>query len=784
MASGRIKGITIEIDGNATKLNDALKGVDKQLSTTQRNLKDVNRLLKLDPGNTDLLKQKQKGLSEAVKLTKDRLNELKDAQGKVKEGTAEWDALQREIVATEQDLKSLENEYKDFGSVAQQKLKVVGDKLKSTGDKVKKVGENLTKYVTGPIAAIGTGSIAAWKEVDEALDTVTKKTGATGDALEEMQSQVREIATTMPVSFESAGTAIGEVNTRFGLTGDALKDLSEDFLRFAEINDTDVNTSIDTIQSAMAAFNTDTEKASQVLDLFTAAGQQTGIPIESLAESVKKNAVALQEMGFGLEDSVMFLAELDKNGVDSSATLTGLKAALKNATKEGIPMNEALADIQERLKGAKTDTEAAQLATELFGTRAGAAIAEYVRNGQLDFESLGGSLEEYSGLVTQTYEETQDPMDELTTAMNEIKDIGYEIAEAGAPMLSEALGAVRDIVQDLKDKWESLTPEQQESVVQFALVAAAVGPVLMVVGSLLGAIGSLITAGPILAGAIGAVVAAVGPVIAVFAGAVTAGLLLYKNWDTIKAKAIELKENVVKKFDEIKTGISDKLQTAKEIASNKWEGIKAKAQNSADNIKTKVSTAFEAVKTDINSKLSSAQSTVASKFNSIKSDISSKLSSAQSTVASKFDAIKKSISDKMDAARNKVSDVISAIKAKFNFSWSLPHLKLPHPYISGHFSLNPPSVPSFGISWYKKAYDNPVMFTRPTVLQTPSGLKGFGDGNGSEVVLSEAKLRQMSGDRIYTVNVYGAEGQSIDALAQAVQNKFVQWQRQEDRVYA
>jgi TP901 family phage tail tape measure protein len=115
-----------------------------------------------------------------------------------------------------------------------------------------------------------------------------------------MQSQVREIATTMPVSFESAGTAIGEVNTRFGLTGDALKGLSEDFLRFAEINDTDVNNSIDTIQSAMAAFNTDTEKASQVLDLFTAAGQQTGIPIESLAESVKKNAVALQEMGFGL----------------------------------------------------------------------------------------------------------------------------------------------------------------------------------------------------------------------------------------------------------------------------------------------------------------------------------------------------------------------------------------------------------------------------------------------------------------------------------------------------
>lgn len=749
--ANRIRGITIEIDGNATKLNDALKGVDKQLSTTQRNLKDVNRLLKLDPGNTDLLKQKQKGLSEAVKLTKDRLNELKDAQGKVKEGTAEWDALQREIVATEQDLKSLEKEYKDFGSVAQQKLKVVGEKLQTTGESIKKVGEGLTKYVTGPIVAIGAGSVAAWKEVDEALDTVTKKTGATGEALAEMQKQVREIATDIPVSFEDAGTAIGEVNTRFGLTGEALQNLSEDFLKFAEINETDVNSSIDTIQSAMAAFNTDTEKASQVLDLFTAAGQQTGIPIEQLAESVKKNAVALQEMGFSLEDSVMFLAELDKNGVDSSVTLTGLKSALKNATKEGIPMNEALSNIQESLKGAKTDTEAAQLATELFGTRAGTAIAEYVRNGQLDFESLGGSLEQYSGLVSQTYDETKDPMDELTTAMNEIKDIGFEIAEAGAPMLSEALGKVRDVIQDLKDKWDSLTPDQQEAIVQFALLAAAIGPVLMVLGSLVSTVGSLIIFGPMLVGALGAVLAAVGPVIAIFAGAVAAGLLLYKNWDTIKAKAGELKENVTQKFNELKTGVTNSIESTKQIALNKFEGLKSSAINKAEQIKSKVSSSFESLK---------------------------------SSATSAFENLKSDVSRKVEDVWSKVSGIADKLKGVFNFSWSLPRPKLPHITWSWNNIGGIVSVPSFGIDWYKKAYDEPIMFTRPTVLQTPSGFKGFGDGHGGEVVLSEAKLRQMSGDHNYTVNVYGAEGQSVDALAQAVQNKFVQWQKQEESVYA
>lgn len=751
MARGRIKGITIEIDGDATKLNDALKGVDKQLSTTRSNLRDVERLLKLDPGNTDLLKQKQKNLADAVRLTKDRLKELQNAQSQMKEGTAEWDTLQREIIDTENKLKSLENEYKDFGSVAQQKLKVVGGKMQALGDGMKAVGEKLTKYVTGPIVAVGAGSVAAWKEVDEALDTVTKKTGATGDALAEMQGQVREIATDIPVSFEDAGTAIGEVNTRFGLTGEGLRNLSEDFLKFAEINDTDVNNSIDTIQSSMAAFNTDTEKASQVLDLFTAAGQQTGVPIETLAESVKKNAVALQEMGFGLEDSVMFLAELDKNGVDSSATLTGLKAALKNATKEGIPMNEALADIQERLKGAKTDTEAAQLATELFGTRAGAAIAEYVRNGQLDFESLGGSLEEYSGIVSQTYEETQDPMDQLTTAMNELKDIGYEIAEAGAPMLAEALGKIRDVVQELKEKWESLTPEQQENVVQFALLAAAIGPVLMVLGSLVSTIGIAVMAGPAIVGAIGAVVAAIGPFVAIAAAAVAAGMAIYYNWDTIKAKAIELKDTVVNKFNEFKTGVTNAIENTKQLVSQKWEGMKASVTNTADQLKSKVTSTFDTVK---------------------------------SNVTNTFQNIHDSIKNKMDAAKNAVSNAINTIKSKFNFSWSLPHLKLPHLSISGSFSINPPSVPHFGISWYKKAYDQPLMFTRPTVLQTPSGLKGFGDGSGGEVVLSESRLRSMAGDRSVTINVYGTQGQSVTALAQEVQQKFVQWQKEDDAVYA
>ena len=179
MAGGRIKGITIEIGGDTTKLQSALKGVDRQLHTTQNNLKDINKLLKLNPGNTELLTQKQKNLTEAINLTKERLNQLKEAQAGVEKGSAEWDALQREIIATEGDLKNLQQEMRNFGNVTGQQLKAVGGKLQAAGAKIEEVGHKL-QVISGAAAAVGGGLLKlgydAAKSADEML-TLSEQTG-------------------------------------------------------------------------------------------------------------------------------------------------------------------------------------------------------------------------------------------------------------------------------------------------------------------------------------------------------------------------------------------------------------------------------------------------------------------------------------------------------------------------------------------------------------------------------------------------------------------------------
>ena len=697
--AGRIAGITIEIGGDSTKLQNSLKGVDKSLKQTQTALKDIDKLLKFNPGNTELLVQKQRNLKKAIGETKERLAELrKAAENTTPEqiGQEKYDALQREIIDTENKLKSLTKEMHSFGSVAGQKLQAVGASMKELGGKIQNVGKELSTKVTAPILALGTASVMAFKEVDSAFDIVVAKTGATGDALKGMEEQVKSIAETMPVSFEDSATAIGEVNTRFGVTGEQLDEISRQFLKFAKINGTDVNTSIDTIQSAMAAFGLTADDTTAVLDAFNAAGQATGVPLDRLAESVKKNSATLQEMDLSLNDSITFLAQLDKSGMDSSTVMTGLRKALAKAAKEGKPMNQALQELQDSLTGATDETTASQMAIELFGTKAGAAIAQYVRNGQLDFSTLAQSAQDSAGSVSSTYDEIVDPLDEFTMALNQLKVIGMEIGSAVMPFISQALGILRDVLEKLKTAWESLSPAQQEMIVKVALIVAAIGPLLTVLGGVITAAGTIISV-------LGMLLSPIGLVIAAIAGLIAAGLWLHAHWDQVCA----------------------------------W----------ANNLKERVTQAFEGLKANVTAKIQAAKNKVSSVVNAMKADVTGKVNALKSAVSNAFSAVHNAISSKMSAAKNAVSNAISAIKGLLSGSISFPHITLPHFTVTG----SPPfglgghgSPPHISVEWYAKAMKQPYVLDGATIFGMMGGKMLGGGEAGREIVIGEDAFNRMT----------------------------------------
>lgn len=838
MAGNRIKGITIEIDGDTSKLTDSLKKVDGQLKTTQSNLRDINRLLKLDPGNTDLLTQKQKNLKDAIQNTKDRLTELKKVQ-QDSVTPEEWDAVQREIVETEQKLEGLKKQYSEFGSVAGQKIKVAGQKISDFGSSIQKVGKKIMPLSLG-VTAIGTAAIGAAKELDNGYDTIITKTGATGKTLEGLQDQMDRVFATLPTDAETAGTAIGEVNTRFGLTGDILGDVSAEFVRFAEINDTDLNSAIDSVDSIMTKFGVDTNQTGNVLGLMTDAGQRTGISMDTLEATLGKNGATLKEMGLGLTESVNLLANFEANGVDSSTAITALKKAQQNATKSGKTMNSALKDGVNKIKNASTETEALNTATELFGAKGAAEMTQAIREGRLSLDDLSASLGDYSDTVKNTYNETLDPWDQMKVAINNLmlagNDLAQELFKTLAPIIEEVVKKVKEFTEWFRN----LSDEQKETIVKIGLIVAAAGPLLVIfgkaisgIGGVVSAFGSLVGAAPAVATALGGLGVSFGPLLvggAVIAGVIAGTVLIVKNWDKIKAGAKQLGDNIKKSFSDMKNGISDTWNKAKTLTSNAWTGIKTSVSGAVSNVKGAVSGAWNTIKSTTSTVWNNVKSTVTTAANNLKTSAGNSISSLKTTVSGAWDSIKtnastawenvkSTITGKLESAKSSVSNIMNnmrnTISGAFNslsrmignpfknlvsaasgaiqrirniFSGvrlSLPHIKMPHFDVSWR-ELGPVRLPKISVRWYKKAYENAVMFSQPTVMQTAAGLKGFGDGSGPEIVMGLNKLRELVGSTSTgnTINIYAQPGMNVNQLADAVQARLAALERQKMRAWA
>ena len=895
--ANRIKGITVEIGGDTTGLDKALKGVNSTIKNTQSQLRDVNRLLKFDPSNAKLLAQKQQLLQKEISETSEKLNALKEADKQAKIqlengelGQDKYDALQREIIETENNLKTLQEEAKKVPSALSTSMKEAGDKIKEVGDKTTEVGKNLSTHVTAPIVAIGAASLSAFNEVDKGMDIIVQKTGASGKALKEMQDSMKNLATSIPTDFETAGAAIGEVNTRFGLTGQKLEDLSGKFIKFAQLNNIDVSTAIDNTQKVISAFGLKAEDAGALLDTMNAVGQRTGISMDTLAKSMVTNSASLQQLGFSASDAANFLGNVEMSGADTSQVMTGLSKALSNATANGKPMKEALKEIQDSMVNAKSDTEGLDAAIDLFGKKAGPAIYQACKNGSLSFEELGTSLKDNLGNVDSTFNETLDPIDKFKTSMNSLKIVGADVGNSLMTVLQPMLEKFAEIMKSLNEKWNSLSPGMQQAIVKIALIAATVGPVLVVIGKVITAIGTITSALGGLIGLLGGTAtattavgvaggasaagtaaagtaaggAAVGfgalnvsllPIIAIIAAiiaAVVAIIAIIKNWGAITEWFKGLWEKVSTAIMSIWQGISDFFkgiweglvsifttvwetiknvltvalmfivelikgyfelitlpfrfiwENCKETIMTVWEAIKTVVSTVLSSIsqlitsimnviKTVITTVWNAIKVVITTVINAILSVITTIFNNIKNVVTTVWNAIKSVIATVVDGIKNKISSVFDAvsstvssifngikntavsiwngiksaivtpieeAKNKVKSVVDAIKGFFSsIRLKLPHIKLPHFSISGHFSLVPPSVPHLSIDWYKKAMNKPMLLNGATIFGSKGGhLLGGGEA-GPEVIMGLDTLSNMTA---------GANGELLSVMTRVL----------------
>lgn len=682
MAAKTLKGITVEINGKTTGLANALKDVTKTSTALSSNLKEINKALKLDPGNAELLNEKQKILSESVAAARKELETLEGVQKQVSDQYANgdidrgaWLEYQNKLQKAKQHLEDLEKAQKDFGTAAAQTIKEAGAKIEEYGGKASKVGETLTKNVTTPLTAAAAAGVAAFSAVDEGVDTIVTATGASGEALDGLVASYETIATSIPEELGDVASAVGEVNTRFHTTGEELEGQTTLFLQFAKITGGDVVSSVDSADKVLKTFGKTSDDASGLLGMVAKAAQDTGINAQGLMDDVLANSATFKELNFSLEESVNFMALLDENGVESGVALAGLKKAVVNLTDAGMSESEALQTVIDKIKNAGSETEALTIAQETFGTKGAAEMATAIREGRLSLDDLSASMADYSTVVTDTYNNTMDGVDGATTAANAAKIAMSTLGETISDMLAPIFQHLTQLLIDAKARFDTLDDGQKQAIVTIGLIVAAIGPALVIIGKVITAVGTITTGVGSLVGFVG------GTVVPLITGTIMPALS--SLWALMLANPISI----------VIAAIAA-IVAAFVLLWNKCEGFR----NFWINL-----------------------------FSSVKSTVVD----AKNNVLSTFDGIKNGISSRIEGAKNSVHNAIENIKGFFNFSWSLPHLQLPHPYISGRFSLNPPSVPSFGINWYK---EGGILSGAQIFGQMGGNLLGGGEA-GQEAVL-------------------------------------------------
>lgn len=734
----------------------SILNLNKEINNVAKELDIVNQKLELDPKNVELSEEKMKLLGKQSSLAKDKVQELKRKQeelGKEKIGTEEWRQLQNEIGQAEVEVLKID---KAMGNLGDSSRSATGNIKEATGylkaDVMMNVAEKAGQLGQKMVDA-GKKTVDAWSEIDEAMDTVTTKTGLTGKALLELQEIAKGIATSLPsATFKESADAVGELNTQFGLTGETLQSAAEYLLKYSKITGEDISNSAINAKKAIDAYGLSNEDLARVLDSVTKVGQDTGQSYDSIFQKAIDGAPQIKMLGLSFEEGATLIGRFEKSGIDSSAALASLSKATVNYAKDGKTLTEGLNETVNAIQNATSKTEAIRIASEVFGSKAAPRMVDAIQRGAFSFNDLAEAAQNSSGTVATTFDETIDPIDKLTTYSNKAKEglaeVGGKLLETVIPALEPLMG----ILESAVNWFTSLNETDQQTIVILGLVTTAVMLLLGAIAPLVIAIGAIGAPVGIVVAAIVAAIAAITLIIQAIMNWGAISEWLQSTWDACAAWLSELWTNIVTTattaWSSFTAWLSEIWSSVVLTGQSLWSSFTNTLSNIFSSLISGAQSLWSSFTSTLSNLWSGLVSTGSNLFNNLSSTISGIFNGILSTASNIWDSIKSTISNAIDGARNAVSNAIEAIKSLFNFNISWPHIPLPHFYVSG--SANPldwlsQGVPSIGIEWYAKG----GIMTKPTLFGMNGNRAMVGGEAGAEAILPLNK------------STLGAIGQSI-----------------------
>ncbi|XIQ40807.1 phage tail tape measure protein [Enterococcus faecium] len=479
-----------------------IKEINKEMNLAAAEYKNQVSAMDKDATQTEKLRTAKQKLEKQLGLAEQRSQMLREEYEKSVKETGEYSAESEKLYKQLLNSETGENKLRTALEQTNDALKEQGDvsvdtakklqKIEETGEKVKGVGEKMSVGVTAPIVAAGAAGLAAFGEVDEALDTIITKTGATGDQADRLSQSFKNVGSNTHLPLQTVGEAIGEVNTQFGFMDKKLEDSTNYLLQYAEINDTDVSQSAISARQAIDAYGLEYDDLNSVLDVTTKTSQNTGQSVDDLMQKAIDGAPQIKQLGLSFGEGVTLLGQFEQSGVDSSAALSSLSKATVAYAKDGKSLSQGLGELQDKVKNAGSETEAINAAAEVFGTKGGPRMADAIRRGTLNLEDLAKTAGESGGSVGDTFDATLDPIDQADQAMNNAKLAMADVGEAVQVSLLPFFEKATSMLQEFSRWWGSLDQDTQNWIITIAGIAAAVGPVLVVLGTLMGSVTKIV----------------------------------------------------------------------------------------------------------------------------------------------------------------------------------------------------------------------------------------------------------------------------------------------------
>ena len=509
MAS-RIKGITVEIGGDTTGLEKALKGVNSSIKTTQSALKDVERLLKLDPTNTELLTQKQKLLKDAIASTSEKLETLKEAQKQAKEqlergelGQDKYDALQREIVETEQELKRLQ-EQAATTSVTLEKIAAAGDKFEKAGDSITNAGKQIS-VASAAVTGLGVAAVKTAADFDSAMANVAAISGATGDDLQALRDKAREMGEKTKFSASEAADAMSYMAMAGWKTGDMLSGI-EGIMHLAAASGEDLATTSDIVTDALTAFGLTAEDSAHFADILAAASSNANTNVSMMGETFKYCAPVAGALGYSAEDVAEAIGLMGNAGIKSTQAGTALRTMMTKLQGELKLSGEALGEVTIQTANADgsmrelsdiladcrtafskmSESEAAAAAETLVGKNAMSGFLALMNSAPGDIDKLRNAIENCDGSAENMAAIMQDNLNgQLTILKSQLEELAISFGEMLMPVIRKVVTAVQGFV----DKLNNMDEAQRKTIITIGLVIAALGPFLVILGTVISTVG-------------------------------------------------------------------------------------------------------------------------------------------------------------------------------------------------------------------------------------------------------------------------------------------------------